>query len=323
MAGAVEMEHHVVLARPLRHGLDGRVAYHQVDHHDDGAEVSRKFSALVHVLHRRRGDVEIGPLDFACLGLRLVDRLHAVEEAVAPMHEGLRVDVLVVFGEVEPALQRLVDDAAVVAAGQSELRLDRRAEQRPAELIQAFALDHDPGCRPLEGFHVGDRETHVFEPQCLQWLEAEDIADDRRREVGDRSRLEQVEIIGDIGEILTGRIRHGVDPIGLGPVFFAGREAVRPNNRPGGRGGFAGHGCCRLDGIDAFLGRDPEERDDIRVLRLIVRLPIAHLLVFHDARPVARGAGHGFGHIGHGIVLSLQKRPSGSLRGCGLRVETS
>ena len=116
------------------------------------------------------GDVEIGALDLAGRGLRLVDRLHAVEEAVAPMHEGLRVDVLVVLGEVEPALQRLVDDAAIVAAREAELWLDRRAEQRPAELVEPLALDDDAGRRPLEGLHIGDGQAHVLEPQRLQGL---------------------------------------------------------------------------------------------------------------------------------------------------------
>ena len=102
------------------------------------------------------GDVEIGALDLAGRGLRPVDRLHAVEIAVAPMHEGLRVDVLVVLGEVEAALQRLVDHAAVVAAGQAELGLYRRAKQRPAELVEPLALDDDAGRRPLERLHVGD-----------------------------------------------------------------------------------------------------------------------------------------------------------------------
>ena len=43
---------------------------------------------------------------------------------------------------------------------------------------------------------------HVLQAQRLQRLEAEHVADDRGGEVGDRARLEQVEIIGDVGEIL-------------------------------------------------------------------------------------------------------------------------
>ena len=62
-------------------------------------------------------------LDLAGRGLGLVDRLHAVKEAVAPMLEGLRVDALVVLHEVEPALQPLMDHAAVVLARQPSLGL--------------------------------------------------------------------------------------------------------------------------------------------------------------------------------------------------------
>ena len=187
------------------------------------AELLGEFGALVHVLHRAGGDVEIGALDLAGRGLRAVDRLHAIEEAVAPVHERLRVDVLVVLGEVEPALQRLVDDAAVVAPGEAELRLDRRAEQRPAELVEPLALDDDAGRRALEGLHIGDGETHVLEPQRLQRLEAEHVADDRGGEIGDRARLEEIEIIGDIGEILPLGAGNGIDPIALGAIFLASR----------------------------------------------------------------------------------------------------
>ena len=281
------MQDHVVLARPFRHRLDRGVADHQIDHDDDRAELLGEFGALVHVLHGAGGDVEIGALDLAGGGLRLVDRLHAVQEALAPMHERLRVDVLVVLGEVEAALQRLVDHAAVVAAGQAELRLHGGAEQRPAELVHPLALDHDAGGRALEGLHIGDRQPHVLQPQRLQRLEAEHVADDRGREIGDRAVLEQIEIIGDVGEILAGRIRHRIDAIALGAIFFRRGQAIGPHHGPGRGRGFAGHRRGGFDRIDAVLRRDPEQRDDVGVLRLVVGLPIAHLLVFHHAGFVA------------------------------------
>ena len=89
----------------------------------------------------------------------------------------------------EPALQRLVDHAAVIAAGQAELGLDGGAQQRAAELVQSLALDHDAGGRPLEGLDIGDGNAHVLQPQRLQRLEAEDVADDRGGQIGDRARL--------------------------------------------------------------------------------------------------------------------------------------
>ena len=219
------------------------------------------------------------------------------------MHEGLRIDVLVVLGEIEPALQRLVDHAAVVAAGQAELRLHGGAEQRTAELVQALALDHDAGRRPLEGLHIGDRQPHVLEPQRLQRLEAEHVADDRGRQVGDRAVLEQIEIVGDVGEILPRRIRHRIDAIAFGAVFFRRRQPVGPHHGPGRGRGFAGHRRRGLDRIDAVLRRHPEQRDDVGVLGLVIGLPIAHLLVFHHAGFVAILAADGHRLLVHGVLL--------------------
>ena len=283
VAGAVQVQDHVVPARPLRHRLDRGVADDEVDHDDDRAERLGELGALVHVLHRAGGDVEVVALHLAGRGRRAVHRLHAVEEAVAPMHEGLRVDVLVVLDEVEPALQRLVDDAAVVAAGQAELRLGGGAEQRAAELVEPLALDDDAGRRALEGLQVGDRDAHVLEPQRLHGLEAEDVADDRRRQVGDRARLEQVEVVGDVGEILLlglrarPGVRHRVDAEGLGAVELAGRQPIGPHHRPGRGRAFAGDRRGRLDRVDALLRRDAEEGQEVGVLDLVVGLPIAHL----------------------------------------------
>ena len=85
--------------------------------------------------------ITVVALEFAGLGGGLVDPFHAVQEAVAPVHEGLRVDVLVVLGEVQAALQGLVDDAAVILARQAQLRLDRGAQQRPTVLVEALSYN--------------------------------------------------------------------------------------------------------------------------------------------------------------------------------------
>ncbi len=299
VARAVQVQDHVVAPRPFGHRLDRGVADHEVDHHDDRAELLGELGALVHVLHRRGGDVEVGALDLAGGGHRLVHRLHAVEVAVAPVHERLRVDVLVVLGEVEPALQRLVDHPAVVAAGEPELGLHRGAEQRPPVAVQPLALDNDPGGRALEGLHVGDRQAHVLEPERLQRLEAEHVADDRGGQVGDRARLEEVEVVGNVGEILTRRVRHRIDPVGLRAVLVRRGQPVGPDHGPGRRRAFARHRRRRLDRIDAVLRRDAEERDDVGVLGLVVGVPVAHLLVFEHAGAVARLRGHLFGPVRH------------------------
>ena len=55
----------------------------------------------------------------------------------------------------------------------------------------------------LERLHVVRRDAHVLEAQRLERLEAEDVADDRRGEVGDRALLEQVEVVGDVGDVLA------------------------------------------------------------------------------------------------------------------------
>ena len=116
VAGAVHVQDHVVAAAPLGQDLDRRPADDQVDHDDDAAEFLGELGALVHVLHGGAGHVQVAALDLAGGRGGLVDAFHHVEEAVAPVHERLRVDVLVVLHEVEAALEALVDHAAVVAA---------------------------------------------------------------------------------------------------------------------------------------------------------------------------------------------------------------
>ena len=203
VAGAMEVQDHVVPASPLGHRLDGRVADHQIDHDDDAAEIPRELGPLVHILHRGRGDVEVVTLDLAGRCRRAIDRLHAEQEPVAPVHERLGVDVLVVLRKVEPTLECLVDDTPVIPAGQAELRLGRRTEERPTELVQALALHHDARGRAVERLHVCRRETHILQAKGLEWLEAEYVADDRGAQVGDRTRFEEREVVGDVGEELV------------------------------------------------------------------------------------------------------------------------
>ena len=165
-----------------------------------------------------------------------MDGLDAEEEAVPPAHEGLAVDVLVVLGEVEPALEGLVDDPPVAAGRQAELGLHGRAEEGPPVLVEVLALHHDAVRRPGERLDVVGRDPHVLEPQGLEGLEAEDVADDRRRQVGDRTLFEEVDVVGDIGDELSLRTRDGIDPVTLGLVVLVRRETVGPHHGPGGGG---------------------------------------------------------------------------------------
>ncbi len=263
----------------------------------------RELGAFVHVFHRGGSDIEVVALHLAARGLRAIDGLHAVEEAVTPVHEGLGVDVLVILGEVEAALQGFVNDTTVVLARQAKFRFDRGSEERASEFVEPLAFDHDAGRGPIESLHVRDREAHVLEPQRLERLEAEDIADDRGAQVRDRPGLEEVEIVSDVGEVLTGRARNRFDLVGLGAVTVAGREPIRPHHRPGRSRGFTRNRSGGLFGIDALLGRDAEEGEDVRVLRAIIAVPVAHFGVLEHAGLVALGRGSRCGRLSIRFML--------------------
>jgi hypothetical protein len=89
VARAMQVQHHVVFARPFRHRLDRRVADDEIDHDDHRAQFLGELGTLVYVLHRRRADIEVMALHLSAGRLRPVDRLHAVEKAVTPVHERL------------------------------------------------------------------------------------------------------------------------------------------------------------------------------------------------------------------------------------------
>ena len=249
----------------------------EVDHDDDAAEFLGELGPLVHLLHRGGGHVEVVALDFAGLLGGPVHGLHDEQVSVPPAHEGLGVDVLVVLGEVETAAQRLVDHPAVVARGEPELRLGRRAEQRAPVLVEVLALHDDAVRRAGKGLHVVQRDPHVLKAQRAQRLEAEHVADDRRRQVGDGSLLEEIDVISDIGDVLVLPAGHRVDPVALGLVVVVGGEPVGPYDGPGGGRRLAGHRGARFLGRNTWLRRHPERGEHVGVLRLVVRLPEAHL----------------------------------------------
>ncbi len=100
----LEVQDHVVPARPFGHGSNRGVADHEIDHDDGGAERFDQLGTFVHVLHRSRGDVQVMAIRFACRSRSAIHGLHAIEGALMPMHERLRVYVLVVLHKVEAAL---------------------------------------------------------------------------------------------------------------------------------------------------------------------------------------------------------------------------
>ena len=284
VAGPVQVQDQPVGPAPPRHRSERGEAHGEVHHHDHAADVAGELGPFVHLLHRCGRDVHVVALDLARGGRGAHHGLDREQVAVAPAHERLGVDVLVVLGEVEPAAERLEHHAAVVLRRQPELGLGGGAEQRAAELVQVLALHHHPVGRALERLHVVRRYPHVLEPERLERLEAEDVADDRRGEVRDRALLEQVEVVGDVGDVLSGRTGHWVHAVSLRLVVLVAREPIRPDHRPRGGGRLARHRRGRLDGLDALLRRDAEGGQHVGVLGLVVRVPVAHLRVRGDAR---------------------------------------
>ena len=47
-------------------------------------------------------------------GLGTVDPFHAIQKAITPVHERLRVNVFVILGEIESAFKRLINHPAIV-----------------------------------------------------------------------------------------------------------------------------------------------------------------------------------------------------------------
>jgi hypothetical protein len=270
-----------------RQRLDRRVADHQIDHDDDRAQFLGELGASVHLLHRAGGHVQVAALDLAGGGLALLTASITNRKRSRQCMKGCELMFSSSFMKSSPPFRPFIDDAAVVAAGQAELGFGRGAEQRPAELVQTLALDHDAGGRTGEGLHVGDRKFHVLQPRGLQRLEREHVADDRRGHVGDRAFLEQRQIVGDIAEVLARRVRYRIDAVGLGAIHVAGGQAVGPHHGPCRRRGLAGDGGGRFDRVHAVLRRDAEQGEDVGRFRFVVAVPVAHLGIFQDARRIA------------------------------------
>ena len=167
--------------------------------------------------------------------------LHEVE-TVAPAHERLAVDVLVVLGEVQTTAQAFVHGATVVLGGQTQLRLDGAAQQRTAVLVHDVALDLDTLGRTAAGLDVGDREADVFQTQGAQGLEAEHVADQRGQHVDHRTFFEQVDRVGHEGVEAGVVAGHVFDAVGTALVVVQVGQQVGPHRGPGTGGRFGGHG---------------------------------------------------------------------------------
>ena len=72
-------------------------------HDDRRAQFLGILGPFIHLLGCRRRNVQVVAFTFPGLTLGLMDRLHNEVESLAPAHERLRVDVLVILSEIQPA----------------------------------------------------------------------------------------------------------------------------------------------------------------------------------------------------------------------------
>ena len=101
---SVDVEQQSVIPAVRRQRSVGREAARNIIMHNDGhAQLFRYNCSLEHFFAGASCGVEIMALHFAGFRLGLVDRFCYEQESVAPPHKWLRVDVLVVFREVEAA----------------------------------------------------------------------------------------------------------------------------------------------------------------------------------------------------------------------------
>src|SRR3569623_1502320 len=280
--GAVDVQQHAVVTTPVGETRVGGETAGQVVVHDDGrAQGFGVFGAFVHLFRGRRGDVQVVTLALAGLLLRLVDGFHHKVEAVVPAHEGLAVDVLVVFGQIQAAAQAFVHGAAVVLGGQAELGLDGAAQQRTAVFVELVALDLDTVGRAAAGLHIGEGEAHVFQAQGADGLEAEHIADQRGEDVDHRAFFEKVEGVGHEGVEAGVVARHVFGAVGAALEIVHVGQQVGPDGGPGASGGPGGDGGGGLFTGHARLRGDLVAGQDVGVCRGVVRHPVGFAVLFY------------------------------------------
>ena len=70
-------------------------------HDDRDSEVSSDLSPIDHSLSSTSGRVEVVTFNLASLSLSLITGFTNEEESISPPHERLRIDILIVLGEIE------------------------------------------------------------------------------------------------------------------------------------------------------------------------------------------------------------------------------
>ena len=154
-------------------------------------------------------------------------------EAVLPALERLRVDVLVVFREVQTAAKALIDNPAVVLAAQTKLWLDGATKEGTTIFVHPVTLNGDTVWRASTALDECNREANVFQTQVAQCFESENVADQRGQNVGDRTLFEQVEGISDEGIERLLVTRNVFDAVATPFVEVEVGEELGPHSGPG------------------------------------------------------------------------------------------
>ena len=123
--GTVNVQQHAILAAPLRQtGVGCEATGNEVVHDDGLIEFLSELSPLIHLFGSIGSHVEVVTLPLARFLFSNLDSFRYEFEAVLPALERLRVDVLVVFREVQTAAKALIDNTAIVLTAQTKLWLD-------------------------------------------------------------------------------------------------------------------------------------------------------------------------------------------------------
>ncbi len=182
----VNVEQHAVLTTPLRQtGVGCEATSDEVVHDDRLVEFFSELSALIHLFGSVSSHVEVVTLALARFLFSNLDSFRNELEAVLPALERLRVDVLVVFGEVQTAAKALIDNTAIVLTAQAKLWLDGATQKRAAVLVHPVTLNGNTVWRACAALDERNREANIFQTQVAQSFESEHVADQRGQNVGD------------------------------------------------------------------------------------------------------------------------------------------
>ena len=280
MHGAVNVQQHAIFATPVGQTRIGTEATSDVVVHDDGcADFFGVLSALVHLFRCRRGHIEVVAFTLSGFVFGLKGGLLHEIETLAPTHEGLAVDVLVILGEVKTTAQTFVHCSAVVLCRQTKLRFDGAAQQWTTIFVHDVTLDLDAQGRTTAGLDVGDRKTHIFQTQGANGFETKNVANQGSKDVDDGTFLKQIDGVGN-ESVKTGIVaRYVFDTVRTALVIIQVGQQIGPHRGPSSCRRLSSDGCGGFFAVNTRLGRDLETGQDIGVQGCVVRHPVG-LTVF-------------------------------------------